>query len=415
MVKIDFQKKCLFFVIMVSYISASYIYPVSAAPLKDGVIGIDSEGVIKEILTAAEAASKGITDITYYKGALVPGLINTHCHLELSHLKGKIAKHTGLPGFVEQVICQRQAEAAEVVAAMEAADRQMYENGIVAVGDISNKLISKEVKEISGIYYHTFIEAMGFNPVKAAEIISAAVELKNAFKPLAGSVVPHAPYSVSDELFQQIRIEGEKNDDLISIHNQETPDENTFFEHKKGSFLNLYQFLGLNIDFFQATGKTSLASYLPKLSTSQKTLLVHNTFTSKSDLDFAAAHHQSLYWCLCPNANLYIENKLPELKLLQDANVKITLGTDSLASNDQLSIIEEMKTLQDHFKISFGELLKWATWNGAAFLGIEDHFGSLAVGKAPGIVLLEIVDNAVNNPVDNYVDILITGKIKRIA
>lgn len=400
---------------MVSYISASYIYPVSAAPLKDGVIAIDSNGLIKEILTAAEAASKGITDITYYKGALVPGFVNTHCHLELSHLKGKIAKHTGLPGFVEQVIRQRQAEEAEVIAAMEEADRKMYENGIVAVGDISNKLISKEVKEISGIYYHTFIEAMGFNPVKAEEIIKAAAELKHAFKPLSASIVPHAPYSVSDELFQQIRIEGEKNHDLISIHNQETPDENAFFEGKTGSFLKLYQFLGLNIDFFEATGKTSLISYLPKLSTTQKTLLVHNTFTSKADLDFASAHHPSLYWCLCPNANLYIEDKLPELKRLQDANVKITLGTDSLASNDQLSIIEEMKTLQDHFKISFEELLKWATWNGAAFLGIEDQFGSLAVGKTPGIVLLETVDNYVDNPVDNYVDILITGKIKRIA
>ncbi|RQO67540.1 amidohydrolase [Pedobacter sp. KBW06] len=400
---------------MVSYISASYIYPVSAAPLKDGVIAIDSNGLIKEILTAAEAAAKGITDITYYKGVLVPGFVNTHCHLELSHLKGKIAKHTGLPGFVEQVIRQRQAEDTEVIAAMEEADRKMYENGIVAVGDISNKIISKEVKEISGIHYHTFIEAMGFNPVKAEEIIKAAIELKNAFKPLVGSIVPHAPYSVSDELFQQIRREGEKSNDLISIHNQETPDENAFFENKTGSFLKLYQFLGLNIDFFEATGKTSLASYLPKLSTAQKTLLVHNTFTSKSDLDFASAQHPSLYWCLCPNANLYIEDKLPELQLLQEANVKITLGTDSLASNDQLSIIEEMKTLQDHFKISFDELLKWATWNGAEFLGIENHFGSLAVGKTPGIVLLETVDNYVDNPVDNCVDILVTGKIKRIA
>ncbi|SHG93386.1 amidohydrolase family protein [Pedobacter caeni] len=400
---------------MVSYISASYIYPVSAAPLKDGVIGVDSEGLIKEILTADEAATKGITDIKYYKGALVPGFVNAHCHLELSHLQGKIARHTGLPGFVEQVIRQRQAEESEVIAAMEAADRKMYENGIVAVGDISNKLISKEVKEISGIYYHTFIEAMGFNPVKAGEIIKAAIDLKNAFKPLSGSIVPHAPYSVSDELFHEIRTEGEKNNDLISIHNQETPDENAFFEHKTGSFLKLYQFLGLDIDFFEATGKPSLPSYLPELSATQKTLLVHNTFTSKSDLDFAENHHQLLYWCLCPNANLYIEDKLPELKLLQEANVKITLGTDSLASNDQLSIIEEMKTLQEHFKVSFDELLKWATWNGAEFLGIEDRFGSLAVGKTPGIVLLEIVENLVDKPVDNYVDILVSGKIKRIA
>lgn len=392
---------------MISHISASFVYPVSSAPLEEGVIALDSNGLILEILTAAEAVSKGITDIKFYEGILVPGFVNTHCHLELSHLKGKIAKHTGLPGFVQQVIRQRQANDDEVVDAMEIADREMYAQGIVAVGDISNKLISKEVKEISGIYYHTFIEAMGFNPEKAADIIEAAKVMKKAFQPLKASIVPHAPYSVSDNLFSEIRKEAETQQDLISIHNQETPEENEFFENKSGSFLKLYEFLGLNIDFFKATGQTSLRSYLPKLSPSLKTLLVHNTFSSSVDLEFAKVNHPALYWCLCPNANLYIENKLPELPLFLEADVKITLGTDSLASNDQLSIVEEMKTLQQHFQLPLAQLLTWATINGAEFLGIEDRFGSLAEGKSPGINLLEYVDK------DG--EMWITGKIKRLA
>ncbi|WP_316840623.1 amidohydrolase family protein [Pedobacter gandavensis] len=392
---------------MISYISASYIYPVTVEPLKEGVIVLDSDGLILEILTAAQAESKGITNIKFYEGILVPGFVNTHCHLELSHLKGKIAKHTGLPGFVEQVIRQRQANDAELIDAMEIADRNMYAQGIVAVGDISNKLISKEVKEISGIYYHTFIEAMGFNPEKASDIIEAAKIMKEAFQPLNASIVPHAPYSVSDNLFAEIRKEAEADQELISIHNQETLEENEFFEHKSGSFLKLYEFLGLNIDFFKATGKTSLQSYLPKLSPSLKTLLVHNTFSSSADLDFATANHSSLYWCLCPNANLYIEDKLPDLPLFLKAELKITLGTDSLASNDQLSIVEEMKTLQEHFQLPLAQLLPWATINGAEFLGIEDRFGSLEAGKTPGINLLEYVDK------DG--EMWITGKIKRLV
>lgn len=392
---------------MVSYISASYIFPITSSPIKNGVIAINAEGTIQEILTEQEAISKGIRDIKYYTGLLVPGFINTHCHLELSHLKGKIAKHTGLPGFVQQVIRQRQAEDAEVLEAMEAADLSMFENGIVAVGDISNKLISRSVKENSDIYYHTFIEAMGFNPVKAAELIKAAVELKHNFAPLPASVVPHAPYSVSADLFKEIRNEAEKNNDLISIHNQETREENAFFEHKTGSFLELYQFLGLDIDFYQASGKTSLQTYLPGLSPLQKTLLVHNTFTSSADLDFAMDSHQALYWCLCPNANLYIENRLPELEKFLTANAKITLGTDSLASNDALSIAEEMKTLQESFKVPFEQLLNWATINGAEYLGIEDRFGSLAAGKTPGINLMEFTDHEG--------DIRISGRVKRLA
>ncbi|MBB2149857.1 amidohydrolase family protein [Pedobacter gandavensis] len=392
---------------MISYISASYVYPVSSAPLEEGVIALDANGLILEILTAAEAVSKGITDIKFYEGILVPGFVNTHCHLELSHLKGKIDKHTGLPGFVEQVIRQRQAKDEEVVDAMEIADRNMYAQGIVAVADISNQLISKEVKEISGIYYHTFIEAMGFNPGKAADIIEAAKIMKKAFQPLNASIVPHAPYSVSDNLFNEIRKEGEVHQDLISIHNQETPEENEFFEYKSGSFLKLYEFLGLNIDFFKATGRSSLQSYLPKLSPSLKTLLVHNTFSSSADLDFAKANHPALYWCLCPNANLYIENKLPALPLFLEAGVKITLGTDSLASNDQLSIVAEMRTLQQHFQLPLAQLLSWATINGAEFLGIEDRFGSLVPGKTPGINLLEYVEK------DG--EMWITGQIKRLA
>lgn len=392
---------------MISYISASYVYPVSSGPLKEGVIALDSNGLILEILTAAEAQAKGISDVQFYEGILVPGFVNTHCHLELSHLEGKIAKHTGLPGFVEQVIRQRQADDAAVIDAMETADRKMYAQGIVAVGDISNKLISKEVKEISGIYYHTFIEAMGFNPEKASDIIEAAKIMKKAFQPLNASIVPHAPYSVSDNLFMEISREAEEHQDLVSIHNQETLEENEFFEHKSGSFLKLYEFLGLNIDFFKATGETSLRSYLPKLSPALKTLLVHNTFTSKSDLSFAKENHRAIYWCLCPNANLYIENKLPDLPLFLEAGVKITLGTDSLASNDQLSIVAEMKTLQEHFKISLTELLNWATINGAEFLGVGDRFGSFTPGKTPGINLLEFVDK------DG--EMWITGKIKRLA
>ncbi|WP_316819863.1 amidohydrolase family protein [Pedobacter gandavensis] len=392
---------------MISYLSASYICPVAVAPLKEGVIAVDSSGLILQILTATEAAGKGITDVKFHEGILVPGFVNTHCHLELSHLKGKIGKHTGLPRFVEQIIRQRQADEQEQIEAMKSADREMYAQGIVAVGDISNKLISKAVKEISNIYYHTFIETMGFNPQKAVEIIEAAKMMKAAFHPLNASVVPHAPYSVSDNLFAEICREAELHQDLISIHNQETQEENEFFEHKSGSFLKLYEFLGLNIDFFKATGKSSLCNYLPKLSATLKTLLVHNTFSSAADLDFAQKTHPDLYWCLCPNANLYIENKLPELPLFLEAGLKITLGTDSLASNDQLSIVEEMKTLQEHFQLPLSKLLEWATINGAEFLGIEDRFGSLVVGKTPGINLLEFVEK------DG--EMRITGQIKRLA
>ncbi|MCX2481208.1 amidohydrolase family protein [Pedobacter sp. MC2016-15] len=373
---------------MISYISASWIYPVSTEPLENGVIALHPDGTIEEVLSAEEASARNITDISSHEGILVPGLVNTHCHLELSHLKGKIAEHTGLPGFVQQVIQQRASSPEEIENAMLHADEEMYNNGIVAVGDISNQPVSKNVKLNSKIYYHTFVEAMGFNPAKAGDIIAAAKLTREAFAPLKATIVPHAPYSVSAELFQEINALSGITGESVSIHNQETADENAFFESKTGHFLKLYEFLGLDISFFEAGGKSSLQSYLPRLSAAPRTLLVHNTFTSKADLEFAALTHPQLFWCLCPNANLYIENRLPDIALLKDAGIRLTLGTDSLASNHQLSILAEMLSLQEREAVSFEDVLRWATLNGAAFLGIDTIYGSFEKGKKPGLNLI---------------------------
>ena len=373
---------------MSSYLSASWIYPITAAPLKNGVIAIREDGYIEDVFSAEEAEKTNISGIECYDGILIPGLINTHCHLELSHLFGKIPLHTGLPGFVQQVMQQRSASATEIEKAIVHADAEMFRNGIVAVGDISNQVISREVKLNSKIYYHTFVEAMGFNPQRSEEIIIAAENTRNSFYPLKATIVPHAPYSVSEELFLAISNKSGGAHESVSIHNQETIEENHFFERKEGHFLKLYEFLGLDISFFEAKGKSSLQTFLPYLSEAAKTLLVHNTFTSRADLEFAALSNHRLFWCLCPNANLYIENRLPDVALLQEAGLKITLGTDSLASNHQLSILAEMLVLQDQSKVLLPVLLKWATLNGAEFLGIEHQYGSLEKGKKPGINLI---------------------------
>lgn len=396
---------------MSSYLSASWIYPVSSAPLKDGVIAVSADGTISAILTAEQAHSLQLTGITYYEGVIVPGFINTHCHLELSHLAGKIPEHTGLPGFVQHVMQQREADAGSITAAMVTADAEMYANGIVAVGDISNQLISKDVKINSHIYYHTFVEAMGFNPARATEIIDKAKDLRGAFAPLKATIVPHAPYSVSADLFAGISSESGAAEESISIHNQETAAENAFFETKTSHFLKLYEYLNLDISFFTTIGKTSLQTYLPLMPALPRTLLVHNTFTSEADIRFALSTHQHLFWCLCPNANMYIENRLPDVMLMMNQELTITLGTDSLASNHQLSILAEMYILQQHLDIPFEVLLRWATLNGAAFLGLENLFGSLQPGRKPGIILIEFLNygEGNNNPlIDN------NARIKRL-
>lgn len=368
------------------YLSASVVYPVSSPPLENGVISVDDEGRILELIPADLAKERNLENVRFMDGILVPGLVNTHLHLELSHLKGKIQEGTGLPGFVRQIMQHRAAEEDEITSAMQIADAEQYRNGIVAAGDISNQLISKSVKMNGAVYYQTFVETMGFNPVMAEEIMMRAKKLKQDFLPLAATIAPHAPYSVSKPLFELIR--AENNIPCITIHNQETAEENQFFERKEGHFLDLYRFLGLDISFFQAQQLTSLQYFLPLMPDNTRILLVHNTFTSAQDISFAVESGKDIYWCLCPNANLYIEKRLPDIKLFRQEGLRVTLGTDSLGSNHQLSILEEMKTLHFHADIPFDELLCWATLNGAQFLGLDQGLGSFEKGKKPGINLI---------------------------
>jgi len=376
---------------MLKYFSADWVFPVSSPPIKNGVVAVNPDGEIKEVLAEEDWVSLDL-EIIKYKGAIVPGFINTHCHLELSHLLGQIPRQTGLVEFVQHIIKNRQADAGQIDLAMQKADQQMFDNGIVAVGDISNQISSKKVKESSKIYYYTFIEALGFNPERASAIMDHLREVKRDFEPLPTAIVPHAPYTVSPELFELIRQEAEKSNAFISVHNQETVDENAFFESKTGGFLKLYEFLGMDLSFFVPTNKTSLKSWLPYIK-KEKTLLVHNTVTNKADIDFAKQSNPNLYWCLCPQANLYIENVLPDVDLLMDEKLKITLGTDSLASNHQLNILSEMLTLQRYKQVTFEKLLSWATINGAEFLGLDQQMGTIEVGKKPGLNLIQLEEN----------------------
>ena len=376
---------------MLKYVSADWIFPVSSPPLRNGAISVDESGEIINIFTAEQMSEINVTP-QKYTGAIVPGFINTHCHLELSHMVGQIPEKTGLVNFVQSVIKSRSAEAEQIELSMQNADQQMFDNGIVAVGDISNQITSKGVKQQSKIYYYTFIEALSFNPERASAVMNDVTDIKNHFSPLPASVVPHAPYSVSPELFRLINEAAEKDNAFLSIHNQETTDENLFFENKSGGFLDLYKFLGLNISFFEPSGKTSLQTWLPYI-TKQKTLLVHNTVSNQDDITFAKRNHQNLYWCLCPQANLYIENSLPDVDLFIRENLKITIGTDSLASNHELNILAEMKTLQEHKKVDFEKLLQWATINGAEYLGLDIQLGTMEPGKKPGLNLIQLSED----------------------
>jgi cytosine/adenosine deaminase-related metal-dependent hydrolase len=377
---------------MPRYLSADYIFPISSEPIKDGVIALHESGEILDVLSPNQISQLSAS-IERHKGIIVPGFVNAHCHLELSHMLGKIPRARGLVDFIKSVILQRSADDSELLQAMHSADLQMFENGIIAVGDISNIDLSASIKQKSKIFYHTFIELLGFDPARAQIAFEKALELKAKFAPLHASLAPHAPYSVSKQLFEFIKSYSETHENLFSMHNQESEPENNFFLNKKGAFLDFYKMLNLNIDFFESKAQTSLQTLLPLFPDNQKVLLVHNTFTNEDDIAQAKQSGKDLHWCFCPNANHYIEGQLPDIELFINSGFNITLGTDSLASNEKLCILSEMQSIKKYFPhLPTSEMLKWATINGAQFLGIDKTFGSFEIGKIPGLNLISGVE-----------------------
>ncbi|MDR0419952.1 MAG: amidohydrolase family protein [Prevotellaceae bacterium] len=371
-------------------ISANYIFPIHAKPIKNGMITLNDEGKITELSTCSETDK----DVEFYDGIICPGFVNAHCHLELSHLKNAIPEHTGITGFIREISKQRNiVDAQQQIQTAAFYDNLMYLHGIVAVGDISNDVLTFELKKQSKIFYHTFAEAFSCNENETDKILKKNQDIVDYGKKLGISISPtlHASYSMCNGLFSKIKHRAEQSG-ILSYHNQETQAENEYFQNNSGKFLEFY-------NEFQTpdrpvhTGKTSIHRLLDNISKNVKILLVHNTFTSENDYDFAVSASQNITWTLCPKSNLYIENCLPPIEMFRRKNARIAIGTDSLSSNTSLSIINELFTISENFdNIELNELLTWATLNGAKALGIEAKFGTFEHGKTPGIVLIDNVD-----------------------
>ncbi|MCG2614471.1 amidohydrolase family protein [Terrimonas sp. NA20] len=365
--------------------SADQLFDGEQMVAENQVLIMDNNGVVEAIVPATDAGE----GVQHFSGVLSPGFINCHCHLELSHMKGAIAEKTGLINFVYDIIRLRHFSEDEIQDAIALADDEMTRNGIVAVGDICNNALTLQQKITSSLYYQNFVEASGFTAVVAEERFQRALQIRQAFSShsLPASIVPHAPYSVSEVLWEKIiHLDG---NDLLTIHNQETIPENELFLERKGDFLSFYEKMKIDISGFIASGKTSVQTFLPRFLQEQQVILVHNVYTSAEDIRVSkTAGMPQLYWCLCPNANLYITGQLPDISLLMRENCSLVFGTDSLASNHQLSVLQELKTVRTHFpEIPIESLFNWATLNGAKALRIQDRFGSFEKGKTPGVVL----------------------------
>lgn len=323
----------------------------------------------------ADAASLDrMPQVEFYDGVLCCGFVNIHCHLELSHLKGVIDEGCGHGEFARQMGLQRnKATLEERLRAAAEADRNMWAEGIDVVGDIVNGNESFAIKSQSRIHYHSFVEKFGLRKTNG-ELCSELLKYPDT------SLTPHSIYSLNNADFRSSIDTDDTNP--LSIHFMESPAERALFRGE-GSLYDWFMYEGFECDFLDYDSPASrLTGCVPP---TKSTILVHCTDIDSQDIAQIASHFTSnIYWALSPRSNRYISGCEPSsYRLLRQAGATICIGTDSLASNRSLSIVEELKLFKD---VPLAELLKWATFNGAEALGISDRYGTLEEGRCSSLI-----------------------------
>lgn len=377
-------------------LAAEYIYTLDRPdPISNGYVEYDHSGLVTSVGECEDPSQEEI----FLEGAIVPGFVNSHCHVELSYMWKLFRKGTGMAGFIDQINALRDTKPLqEKISDIRHWMDVMWERGVSAMADISNCDDSFAIKKESPMYTRTFLEVFGTEKEDCASVMENVLKLNEKARKIGldAAPTPHACYTMSPELLTAVSAEGLKSG-FLSYHSEETDEEEDMIKFGRGAMWDNRKSAGMSVP--PVTGKSSLLYFLDRLAQAhpapydEHILLVHEVCMDQEGIDAVKSVMSHPYVALCPCSNLFIHNALPPVDLMRRNGLKLTIGTDSLSSNDDLDMVREMFCLQSNFTdLSLGELLTWACLNGAEFLGKEKSMGSLEAGKRPGIVFIDNLD-----------------------
>ncbi len=359
-------------------LGASWVLPIDGPPLREGRVAVEGDRVVWVGQDGDPGAPDGpLRDLG--PGVLLPGLVNAHCHLKLSHLAGQAPFGEGFVPWVEAVVAARD-EPDEVRQACANAIRFLEERGTVAVGDVSNALRHLDLLAASDLRAVVFLELLAWDPARAEATLSWADEQLAAVERQATSGVEvrlaaHAPHSVSPELFAGLAERG----GIASIHLAESPEESRFLADGDGPWAEFLVRRGFGHVSFHPPG-TSPVEYVDSLG------ILHPGLVAVHAIQLDAADRERLSRggvavALCPRSNRNIGVGTADVPGLLAAGVRLCLGTDSLASAETLDVLDDAVLLARQFPdIDPAALVHMATAGGAEALGLDD-LGTLAPGK----------------------------------
>jgi cytosine/adenosine deaminase-related metal-dependent hydrolase len=379
---------------------AAWILPITGPPVRHGWVTtaggrIVAVGDARERTPGASGKDRG-TDLGDV--AVLPALVNAHTHLELSWLRGRVPPARGFISWVTAMMRERLQSSdgrdeTVVRAAVSAALAEMKASGTGLVGDISNSLKHLDLLGPGGVAGVVFYELIRFRAADAARHVRdagqriAAAQDGSAW-PLA--LAPHAPYSVSPAVFAALRDpRGPSCAMRMSVHVAESPDEVEFIQRGSGGWPDLLKRLGAWDPEWRAP-RCGPIEYLDRLRFwDDRTLAVHAVQATAGDLALLASRGTTIV--TCPRSNRWVGAGDPPVGAFYDSGATVAVGTDSLSSVGDLNLFSELAALHRLAPgVDPGRLIRSATLNGAAALGLEGDYGAIEPGKRDALLAVSI-------------------------
>ncbi len=361
-------------------LAAGWVVTGAGPSVRDGVVAVESGRVAW--VGGRDEANRPRGDVRDLgPGVLLPGLVNAHCHLELSHLAA--AREQGRRGFVAWVEAlvelRSRADPAEARAGTQAALRELAGTGTVAVGDVSNALGHLDLLDASGLDAIVFYELLAWDPERAEAVLAEArrrtAEASARGLRAAVRLAAHAPHSVSPLLLRALARDGGP----AAIHLAESDSEQRFLDGGDAEWSAFLAARGLGHVRFEPP-RTTPTRYLDALGALPAGLVAAHCVHVDAE-ERALLARRGVFVAVCPRSNRTLGVGIPPVPEMLAAGIEVCLGTDSLASVESLDLLQDAAALRREFpSLDPVAIVRMATTAGARALGLDD-LGSIVPGQ----------------------------------
>lgn len=377
---------------------ARLVFPVAGPPIDGGRIAIE-KGTIRAV--GADLDSAGERDLGNV--AILPGLVNAHTHLEFSTLAEPLGRPgMSLPDWLRMVIGWRRGAESNVELAVARGLTESVGAGTAVVGEIAtadwrgSANLPAEIP--TTVLFH---ESIGPTLPRAEQSTAAAgafLAAPAARSDLLAAISPHAPYTVHPRLLAGLVELSRRHDVPLAMHLAESREELELLEAGDGPFRELLA----AADGWDPAAEARLGSvlaYLRELARAPRSLVIHGNYLSADESEFLAAHRDTMSVVYCPRTHAFFAHEPYPLTRLLDSGVRVALGTDSRASNPDLSVLAEVRHVAaQHPDVAPATVLQLGTQSGAAALGLSDRFGTIEPGKAANFAIVALGDDSHADP-----------------